>query len=111
MSVGRFFEAGRFLSVGVANTFLGLSIIYAAKWLLHLGDAVHVEESEIELNQVDVGGGERDVTADHNSAREQAVEQVKQRDLAGSDRLHRCGRVQRACGAHQIAPNVPGTKL
>jgi len=38
MSVGRFFEAGRFLSVGVANTFLGLSIIYAAKWLLHLGD-------------------------------------------------------------------------
>ena len=33
MSVGRFFEAGRFLSVGVANTFLGLSIIYAANVL------------------------------------------------------------------------------
>ena len=34
MSVGRFFEPGRFLSVGVANTFLGLSIIYAATWLV-----------------------------------------------------------------------------
>jgi len=31
-------EAGRFLSVGVANTVVGLLVIYLAKWLLHLGD-------------------------------------------------------------------------
>jgi len=31
-------EAGRFLSVGVANTVAGLLIIYAAKWFLLLGD-------------------------------------------------------------------------
>jgi putative flippase GtrA len=31
-------EAGRFLSVGVANTVAGLLVIYLAKWLLHLGD-------------------------------------------------------------------------
>jgi len=28
----------RFLLVGVANTLLGLSVIYAAKWLLRIGD-------------------------------------------------------------------------
>lgn len=38
MSVGWFLEAGRFFSVGVANTFVGLSFIYAAKWLFHIGD-------------------------------------------------------------------------
>ena len=31
-------EAGKFLSVGVLNTAIGLLIIYAAKWFLHLGD-------------------------------------------------------------------------
>lgn len=30
----------RFLSVGVANTLVGLSIIYAAKWFLAAGDVV-----------------------------------------------------------------------
>ena len=38
MSRGRFNEAGRFLSVGAANTLLGLLVIYSAKWFLHLGD-------------------------------------------------------------------------
>lgn len=38
MSLGIFREAGRFLSVGVANTLVGLLVIYLAKWLLHLGD-------------------------------------------------------------------------
>jgi putative flippase GtrA len=33
-----FGEAGRFLSVGVANTLIALLIIYAAKWFLHMGD-------------------------------------------------------------------------
>lgn len=31
-------EVGRFLSVGVANTLVGLLAIYAAKWFLLLGD-------------------------------------------------------------------------
>jgi putative flippase GtrA len=31
-------EARRFLSVGVANTVVGLLVIYAAKWFLHFGD-------------------------------------------------------------------------
>jgi putative flippase GtrA len=31
-------EAGKFLSVGVANTVVGLLVIYLAKWFLHLGD-------------------------------------------------------------------------
>lgn len=31
-------EAGRFLSVGAANTLVGLLVIYAAKWFLLLGD-------------------------------------------------------------------------
>lgn len=38
MSRARLGEAGRFLSVGVANTFVGLLVIYAAKWFLHFGD-------------------------------------------------------------------------
>ena len=38
MSGGRFREPGRFISVGVANTLVGLLVIYAAKWLLRLGD-------------------------------------------------------------------------
>ena len=33
-------EAGKFLSVGVVNTVIGLLIIYAAKWFFHLGDIV-----------------------------------------------------------------------
>jgi len=32
-------SAIRFLLVGMANTLLGLFVIYAAKWLLHMGDA------------------------------------------------------------------------
>ncbi len=36
--VGRIPELGRFISVGVLNTLIGLSIIYAAKALLGLGD-------------------------------------------------------------------------
>lgn len=35
---GRSGEAGRFLSVGVVNTLVGLMVIYAAKWFFHLGD-------------------------------------------------------------------------
>ena len=31
-------EAGKFLSVGVVNTVVGLLIIYTAKWFFHLGD-------------------------------------------------------------------------
>lgn len=31
-------EAGRFLSVGLVNTFFGLLIIYATKFFWHLGD-------------------------------------------------------------------------
>lgn len=38
MSHVNFREAGRFLSVGVANTVVGLLVIYLAKWFLHLGD-------------------------------------------------------------------------
>ena len=38
MTVATFRQAGRFLSVGVANTFAGLMVIYATKWFLHLGD-------------------------------------------------------------------------
>ena len=38
MSRGLWHEPGRFLSVGVANTVVGLLVIYAAKWLLRLGD-------------------------------------------------------------------------
>ncbi len=38
MSHEHFREVGRFLSVGVANTVVGLLVIYAAKWFLLLGD-------------------------------------------------------------------------
>lgn len=38
MSSAQFLEAGRFLSVGVANTLAGLAVIYAAKWFFQLGD-------------------------------------------------------------------------
>jgi putative flippase GtrA len=31
-------EGRKFLSVGVANTVVGLLVIYAAKWFLHCGD-------------------------------------------------------------------------
>jgi putative flippase GtrA len=33
-------ELGRFLSVGVFNTLLGLAVIYACKWFFGAGDAV-----------------------------------------------------------------------
>ena len=33
-------ELGRFLSVGVVNMLVGLLVIYACKWFLHLGDAL-----------------------------------------------------------------------
>lgn len=38
MNNGLLHEAGKFLTVGVANTVIGLLIIYAAKWFLQLGD-------------------------------------------------------------------------
>jgi putative flippase GtrA len=38
MSSWRFFEFAKFLSVGVANTLLGLLVIFAAKWFFHIGD-------------------------------------------------------------------------
>lgn len=38
MTPATFREAGRFLTVGAANTVVGLLIIYAAKWFLHFGD-------------------------------------------------------------------------
>jgi putative flippase GtrA len=38
MSSARLHEARRFLSVAVVNTAVGLSVIYAAKWFLRLGD-------------------------------------------------------------------------
>lgn len=38
MTHGDLREAGRFLSVGVANTVVGLLVIYAAKFFLRLGD-------------------------------------------------------------------------
>jgi putative flippase GtrA len=38
VSFERFLEAGRFLSVGVANTLTGLAVIYAAKWFFRWGD-------------------------------------------------------------------------
>ena len=40
MNNGTFLEAGKFLSVGLVNTFTGLLVIYAAKWFLHAGDVV-----------------------------------------------------------------------
>jgi putative flippase GtrA len=38
VNVGRFFEAGRFVSVGLANTLVGLAVIYAAKGFFDVGD-------------------------------------------------------------------------
>ena len=38
MNRERLLEISRFLRVGVANTLLGLSIIYAAKWLFQISD-------------------------------------------------------------------------
>lgn len=38
MSGWQFREFARFLSVGVANTLVGLLVIYAAKWFFQVGD-------------------------------------------------------------------------
>lgn len=38
MNKNLFAEAGRFLSVGVVNTAIGLLVIYFAKWFLQFGD-------------------------------------------------------------------------
>jgi len=38
VNVGGFFEAGRFVSVGLVNTLVGLAVIYAAKGFFHVGD-------------------------------------------------------------------------
>ena len=38
MSDWQFHQFARFLSVGVANTLVGLSVIYAAKWFFNIGD-------------------------------------------------------------------------
>jgi putative flippase GtrA len=38
VSIGRFLEAGRFVSVGIVNTFTGLAVIYAAKWFFQFED-------------------------------------------------------------------------
>lgn len=38
MNARQFLQFAKFLSVGVANTLVGLSVIYAAKWFFHFGD-------------------------------------------------------------------------
>ena len=38
MNISQFFQFAKFLSVGVANTLVGLSVIYAAKWFFNIGD-------------------------------------------------------------------------
>lgn len=38
MNIGPLFEAGRFVSVGLVNTLVGLAVIYAAKGFFRVGD-------------------------------------------------------------------------